>query len=1069
MKPLVLLFACLAPASAALRINEVHVNPPGTDVVGGVSYEYIEIRSDSNGVESLNNCKLMLLDTDGGNMGRVDGLWNLHGLATGPNGLLLLGVNLVATGGGPWAGKVAPGTAIANLSIPSGKDGLIEPNRSWSLVLVKDFTGNVTVGSTDVSNLAETQLSLAVRNTLLDSVGLNERHFNAEDEPLLSPIADLCQTTYSPGNVSRHVTQMTANSSAAWFGGEVIGTSSTSLAFHPSRRFGSVTFPAATPGAPNDPPTPADIRINEVAVNPPGTDGNHEFIELIKVGGAATTGQGYHLLVINTDPTSDTTCANDRSLGVIVEAWSLEEVEFGANGLALIGNDYDDGLSPWRDHVDPATALSDIGTSTDADGIKLGTNDIGNEIRVREGGTCVLDRNNQGFSLLLVKGFSGAALQDLDANNDGILDSQPWTEVVDSVGYSAAASTYALANLAQPGFQPGNLSRKAGNTTANSAAAFYGGSHHAGASSFHLGFGQQFFGGFRGQATPGRLNLSAAAPTAPIVINELNFNPPVATAEFIELKSTGDAIAPLQGHSLLVCSISGQVLKSYSLDGCSTGPNGLLLLGDSFETQATTIFPAGTIRAETSLTNGPGFTAGDLPDQSFAVLLVRNFNGATDVDANDDGVIDPAHDIADGIALGALAHPAVIPFSAQLAAGNISRSGGQWYGGAIAAGGLEFTSWFGPWRGSVTPGQGNHAAVPSSGLVLLNELNINPPGEDGANDYVELLDAGIGARSLNGLALVAIDTYPGADWLGNVGEVTRVWNLDSLATGRNGLVLLGDGYGPEGPFAGVSSPLTATGDPVGMKGDALANNDGFALLLVRGFHGRLGEDLDAENDDVLDSTPWSEVVDAVAFGAFTYGFPDVSQGSWSPDNLSRGGRPANLVAKSSAHWYGGDLLGTIGTATAYDPAETFNFTGAVFSGAATPGQLNRGGFLDDDVDNDLDGRANLIELALLTDPDLPDAGGPVASIVQVSGVPHPALAFSRMKGGSGTAGDYTANGIRSVVQVSDNLGSWAAAGAELITVSVTDEGLSERVTVRLSTPVTSAMPKRFLRLLVTRP
>ncbi|RYD68399.1 MAG: hypothetical protein EOP83_00920 [Verrucomicrobiaceae bacterium] len=603
--------------------------------------------------------------------------------------------------------------------------------------------------------------------------------------------------------------------------------------------------------------------------------------------------------------------------------------------------------------------------------------------------------------------------------------------------------------------------------TANSAGAFYGGSH-AGSNSFHVGFGEHFFGGFRGQATPGRANLSSAAPAAPFVINEVNFNPPTNAAEFIELRSTGEMIAPLQGHALVVCAASGEVLKSYDLEGCSTGPNGLLLLGDDFENKASTIFADGPVRAETSITNGPGFTAGDLPNQSFAVLLVRNFNGAADVDADSNRVIDAAHDVADGIALGGLSHSSVSGFPAQLAAGNLSRSTDQWYGGVIAGDGLEFTSWFGPWRGSVTPGQGNHAAAPSDGLVLLNELNINPPGEDGVNDYVELIDTGIGARSLNGLTLVAIDTYPGADWLGNVGEITRVWNLDSIATGRNGLVLLGDGYGPSGPFGGVSSPLTATGDPVGMNGDALANNDGFALLLVRGFSGHLGQDLDAENDDELDATPWAEVVDAIAFGAFTYGFPNLSQSSWTPDNLSRGGRFANLVAKSSAHWYGGDILGSNGTDVSYDPSEAFNFTGAALAGAATPGQLNRGGVLDDDVDNDLDGRSNLTELAFSTNPDLPDADGAVSALFGVSGQPYFSLSFLRVKGGSGTAGDYTANGIRYVVQVSDDLGAWTNAGAELVTVGVADEGLSERVTVRLATPATPDSAKRFLRLLVTR-
>jgi hypothetical protein len=1071
MKPLALLFALASTAAAIPRINEVHANPAGTDAIGGTSYEYIEIISTTGGVESLAGCRLMLLDTDGGNMGRVDGLWDLGALSTGTNGLLLLGVNLTATGGGPWAGKIAPGTAIADIAIPPGKDGLIEPNRAWSLILVKNFTGAITVGVTDLST-NDTQLNLGVRNTLQDAVGLNEHRFNAEDEVPPTPTANLSQLTYSPGNVSRKLGNTTANSAAAWFGGEVVGSSPTSVAFDPTRRFGGIAFAAATPGQPNDPPEPADLRINEVSVNPAGTDGNHEFIELIKVGGEATTGQDYHLLVVNTDPTSDPTCGTDRSLGVIVEAWNLDGVEIGANGLALVGNGYDEEFSPWRNHADPATVLSDIGIATDPEAVKLGNNDIGNEVHLRELGICGLDRNNAGFSLLLVRGFSGAALQDLDTNDDGTLDVQPWSQLVDSVGYSAGAPTYAAVDLAQPGYQPDNLSRRAGNTTANSAAAFYGGTHE-GVNPYHLGFGSQFFGGFRGQATPGRANLSAAAAPAPFALNEVNFAPPGDAAEFIELRSTGDRIAPTQGLSLVLTATDGSVLHAWGLDDFSTGPNGLLLLGDAFETQAATIFPAGTIRADSAVASGPaGFAAGGLPDDSFALLLVENFNGAADVDADNNGAVDPVHAVADGISLGGPTHPAVTSFPAQLEAGNVSRSGTQWYGGEIAGtapGGLDFSSWFGPWQGTVTPGQGNHAASPSNGLVLLNELNINPPGEDGANDYVELIDTAISSRSLNGLTLVAIDTYPGADGLGNVGEISRVWNLDSLATGRNGLTLLGEGFAAGGPFAAAASPLTAMADPVGMNADALANNDGFALLLVRGFSGQGGQDLDAGNDDVLDATPWTDVVDAVAFGAFTYGFPSLNQGAFTPDNLSRGGRFADLVANSAARWYGGDLIGPNGTDTAYDPAEKFDNTGAVPAGSATPGQLNFGGVLDDEVDNDLDGRANIIELALVSDPDVPDAGGPVASTVEVAGQQHLALEFSRVKGGTGSTADYTAGGIRYVVQVSDELNSWTAAAAELVTLSVVDEGASERVTLRLADPVNPAEPRRFLRLIVTRP
>lgn len=1091
MKPLALflhaLLLCWASlASAALRINEVHANPPGTDVQGSDGYEYIEIISTTGGVESTDTYFLLLLDTDGGNMGRVDGAWNLNGMATGTNGILLLGLNYATTGGGPWAGRIAPGTALGNIAIPPGKDGLIEPNRAWTILLVKGFSG--TVGVTDVS-ADDVNLNAGVRSNLHDAVGFNENLIaGSDDETPFRQIADLSQSTYSPGSVSRIAGNITANAKTAWFGGETTGATSLSVSFDPAKRFGTQLNPVATPGAPNIPPVPAEIRINEVAVNPPGSDGNYEFIELLKTGGDATTGLGYHLLVINTDNSSDTTCFTDRSLGVIVEAWDLSTVEFGSNGLALIGQDYDDGLSPWRDHVDPATVLSDIGGSADPDEIKLGTNDIGNQIYVREAGVCTTDRTNNGFTLLLVKDFTGTALQDLDANNDGVLDSTPWSSIVDSVGYAGATPTYALADLSQPGYQPDNLSRKAGNTTGNSAAAFYGG-HHSGDNPFHIGFGAGFFGGFRGHATPGRANLNAAPAPAPLVVNEVNFAPPGNPAEFIELKSTGDKIAPAQGYTMLLVSTAagnrGEVLKTYDLADYSTGPNGLLLMGELFESQANTIFPAGTVRGDTAVESGPpGFVAGDLPDQDFALLLVTGFSGAVglDIDANNDGTIDAGigFTIADGIALGSLSHASVTTFPAGLAADNISRSGSNlqgWYGGTIAGsqpGGLGYDSSFGPWTGTVTPGQGNHSAAPSSSVVVINEANVNPPGADLNYDYLELLSTGIKEQSLNDLTLIAIDTSAGEDGLGNVGEISRIWNLDSLATGRNGLILMGDGYTAAptgGPFSSVKSPLTATGDPVGMGADMLSSNDGIALLLVRGFSGRLGQDLDTANDGAFDLTPWTAVVDSMVFGDVAFGLPDLSQGSYRPDNLSRGGRPADLAANDAGKWYGGTILGTNGDSVAFDPAKSFDSTGVVGTGSATPGRLNLGGILDDEVDNDLDGHVNLLELAFATDPDTADrAKFPKSLALNVGGQTHLGLSFSRLKGGTGTALDYTAGNIRYVVEVSGDLGAWTPAAADVVQVSSTDDGngVSETIVVRLVAPSSPSQPKRFLRLRAER-
>jgi len=64
------------------------------------------------------------------------------------------------------------------------------------------------------------------------------------------------------------------------------------------------------------------------------------------------------------------------------------------------------------------------------------------------------DAENGSVTLLLVEGFSGAFGDDLDADNDGVLDSTPWTRVVDDVAVSDGGSsdhTYAGTTL-NPGF-----------------------------------------------------------------------------------------------------------------------------------------------------------------------------------------------------------------------------------------------------------------------------------------------------------------------------------------------------------------------------------------------------------------------------------------------------------------------------------------------------------------------------------------------------------------------------------------------------------------------------------------
>ena len=122
-------------------------------------------------------------------------------------------------------------------------------------------------------------------------------------------------------------------------------------------------------------------------------------------------------------------------------------------------------------------------------------------------------------------------------------------------------------------------------------------------------------------------------------------------------------------------------------------------------------------------------------------------------------------------------------------------SGQAWYGGELVntagAASLDYseTAFFGLFRGGVTPGQFNHAAEPRSDAILINEANINPPGDDLNFEYIELLstslvNSGQGQQSTNGLEFNLFwdnRDYPGNPSAGNalILKLTRDWGLGS--------------------------------------------------------------------------------------------------------------------------------------------------------------------------------------------------------------------------------------------------------------------------------------------------
>ena len=136
--------------------------------------------------------------------------------------------------------------------------------------------------------------------------------------------------------------------------------------------------------------------------------------------------------------------------------------------------------------------------------------------------------------------------------------------------------------------------------------------------------------------------------------------------------------------------------------------------------------------------------------------------------------------------------------------------------------------------------------------VAINEIRIDQPSTD-SDEYFEL--TGTPGQSLNDLTYLVIGDGSSAAASGVIENVTSLTGL-SVA--------------PSGFFVAAESTFTlGTADLTTDLG--FENSDNVTHLVVRGFSGSNGDDLDTDDDGVLDVEPWSEVVDSVALVESTTG------------------------------------------------------------------------------------------------------------------------------------------------------------------------------------------------------
>ena len=662
----VLSVAASPSLEAAILLNEVHLNPPNPDD----NYEFIELKSTTNGVESCAGLAIVIINNDKFdedtvpatplNIGEITEVYDLNELSTGTNGLLLLGNGYTGNPrGGPWAGFVDAATAVAD---PVGMgDSDINSNDGLTILLVSGFSGR---RGADLDANNDQVLDSTPWTAVLDSIGTRDRDTTAPGATnpyvlganvvsganIFVTWAASTLGARDPDTFARHLTTNTPSSASAWYGGKLTGFASTTVTYQTTRIFGpGGMLGEVTPGRPNlSASLPAtSFRINEVGLNPVGDNDRFQYIEIINTNGAARSLNGYWLILLDS---YDGSAGTDDSPGggQILEKWDLSSMATGSNGLLLIGNDFSSSYNSFNDLASPLTGFGDpvqVLNGANVVSTSFGEGDI---------------RFKRGLTLLLVQNFIDPANDDLDAGNDGTLDVALTTlgGIVDQVGFNQVGktgvlgATYSSVNLRTvmpASLEPRNISRIAGNLNVL-ATAWYGGEFDNGSPGFNVAFDRiqqagpgglydPWFGGFRGAGTPGLPNLSApvnpAAPpvAASIRISELMFNPTDkegpnndANFEYIELLSTNGGISYLDGLWVVVVDLKGSlgsVVESFPLDGSMSGLNGITILGDGYDASSPYIEDGALTPFATGVDPIVSIGGDDLPNDGLLVMVLR--------------------------------------------------------------------------------------------------------------------------------------------------------------------------------------------------------------------------------------------------------------------------------------------------------------------------------------------------------------------------------------------------------------------------------------------------------------
>ena len=512
------------------------------------------------------------------------------------------------------------------------------------------------------------------------------------------------------------------------------------------------------------------------------------------------------------------------------------------------------------------------------------------------------------LTVMLVENFTGAVDDDLDSDNDGILDIEPWTMVLSSVAIlidadpNGFSSDYFYSNdTVGPvdGFTPLHAWQ------CTDTGAWRPGSDALGGPN----------------ETPGELNATCdgGGGGGDLVLNEYRLDQSGSdNDEYVELAGTPGT--SLDGVFFIAIGDgtggSGVAECVIDLSGSSIGNTGYFVICET-----TFSLGQGDLVLES---NGLNLENSD----NVTYLLVRDFTGegGADLDTDDNGVIDsplPWSEVIDSIALIETFGSGELVYSDNTlgpdgsyvpAQGYRCSPDGIWTIGSFSVddntdtpgfenlacpvlqcGGDEARSCFETraepgcsdasccdlvadidpacaseeWDANcVQLAQQTCLSQGSSPSLTLSEVRMKQAGSDD-DEFFEL--TGAPGTSLDGVSLVVIGSI-GAD---SDGGIETAVNLSGYSIGKSGY------------FVAAEESFTLGNADATLD---LVFNDSMnkTLLLVFNFTGTVNGDLDTNNDCTLDSQPWDTLIDGVAWtspndtNCVYYGTATPGDGDYSP-------------------------------------------------------------------------------------------------------------------------------------------------------------------------------------------